>query len=65
MLPNHEELVRAMAQRTSTEAERAGRDRQFHRDHRDRARVTDVTPSRDPRPDADCRPCPERATGLA
>jgi hypothetical protein len=69
MLPNHEELVRAMAERTSAQAERDARDRGFRRDGREHThQVTRVDqPTRQPAPDhRPCPPpCPERVTGLA
>ena len=68
MLPNHDELVRAMAQRTTTDAERSARDRGFRHDVRDQVRAT-PRPTSSKRPtEEDCRPCPpnasERAPGL-
>lgn len=68
MLPNHEELVRAMAHQTSIQADRAARDRGFRRALADQARTTDeaaaasrTEPDRRPCPP----PCPERARGVA
>jgi hypothetical protein len=69
MLPNHDELIRAMAERTTRDAERSARDRNHRADVRDSIRAA-VRPTR-PQPVAepDCRPCPptapERASGLA
>ena len=69
MLPNHDELVRAMAQRTTKDAERSARDRGFRDDVRDHVRATPRPASSSLRStDEDCRPCPptasERARGL-
>ena len=69
MLPNHDELVRAMAQRTTKDAERSARDRGFRDDVRDHVRATPRPAPSSMRPtDEDCRPCPptasERARGL-
>lgn len=66
MLPNHDELVRAMAHRTSTDADRAARDRGFRRDLEDQSRTTSTSvPARPNEPDSrPCPPpCPERAHG--
>jgi len=70
MLPNHEDLVRAMTQRTSAQADRAGRDRAFRRDIQEQARATGdpararpVEPERRPCPPPCPPPCPERARG--
>jgi hypothetical protein len=68
MLPNHDELVRAMAERTSRDAEHAARDRGFRHDVREslRAAARPIQAQRQAEPD--CRPCPptasERASGL-
>lgn len=68
MLPNHEELIRAMTQRTTVEAERAARDRGHRRDLEEQARATGEPPRTAPI-EADRRPCPppcpERARGVA
>jgi hypothetical protein len=70
MLPTNDDLVRAMAHRTTRDAERSARDRGFLRD----ARASAARPVRpgEPSPrhtESDCRPCPptasERARGLA
>jgi hypothetical protein len=68
MLPNHDELVRAMAERTTRDAERAARDRDFRNQLQDSIRAT-ARPARAQRAaEPDCRPCPptasERASGL-
>jgi hypothetical protein len=68
MLPNHDELVRAMAERTTRDAERAARDRDFRDQAQDGMRAA-VRPARAQRhAEPDCRPCPptasERASGL-
>ncbi len=65
---NHDELVRAMAERTTRDAERAARDRSFRNEVREHMRAA-VRPTRAQRhAEADCRPCPptasERASGL-
>ena len=69
MLPSNDELVRAMAGRTTRDAERAARDRGFRHDIRESVRAA-VRPTQPPQhPEPDCRPCPptasERASGLA
>ena len=68
MLPDHDALVRAMAQRTTRNAERSARDRGFLHDVRDHARATPPRPSSRRPTEEDCRPCPptgsERARGL-
>ncbi len=68
MLPNNAELVRALAHRTTRDAERAARDRGFRHDAREAARAARPAPSRHPM-EPDCRPCPptasERAQGVA
>ena len=70
MLPNNDDLVRAMAHRTTRDAERSARDRGFLHDARESAASAVDGPSlRGADPEADCRPCPptasERARGLA
>ncbi len=65
MLPHHEELVRALAGRTTIEIQRAARDRGFRRDVSERRREA-VTPERRAlASDADCRPCPPTSTERA
>lgn len=62
MLPNHDELVRAMAHRTTRDTERAARDRGFLHDVRERPRAA-TRPTRPQRqPEPDCRPCPPTAS---
>jgi hypothetical protein len=70
MLPTNDDLVRAMAHRTTRDAERLARDRGFLRDARESAfrLVRPAQPSRR-HTGSDCLPCPptasERARGLA
>jgi hypothetical protein len=70
MLPNNDDLVRAMAHRTTRDAERSARDRGFLHDVRESA-ASAVRRSASSRrhPEADCRPCPptasERTRGVA
>jgi hypothetical protein len=69
MLPHNDELVRAMAERTTRDAERSARDRGYRYDIREsvRAVIRPARPQRQAEPD--CRPCPptvsDRASGLA
>jgi hypothetical protein len=70
MLPQNDDLIRAMAHRTRSDAERSARDRGFRDDAREAAAsaARRSEPSRRG-PGPDCRPCPptasERAQGLA
>lgn len=62
MLPNNDDLVRAMSDRTTRDAERAARDRGFRHDIRESVRAV-VRPARTRRhPEPDCRPCPPSAS---
>ena len=62
MLPS-EDMARVLATRRLTETERAARDHGFRRDIRHAPDGVTQRPPPPRRPDADCRPCPERAHG--
>jgi hypothetical protein len=68
MLPHNDDLVRAMADRTTRDAERAARDRGFRHDIRESVRVAARPNGSQRHAEPDCRPCPpttsERAPGL-
>jgi hypothetical protein len=62
MLPS-EDMARVLATRRLTEAEHGARDHGFRRDIRPAPDGATRRPAPTRRPDADCRPCPERAQG--